>query len=80
MRAQREPGPYGGEVGEPSLTLVTDWYIDDEGWMHLEHTAFDGNGTSATLYRQAEGDDCWEFDFREQAEVAGVVQTYCRAG
>lgn len=78
MREQRSAAPYGGIVGEPSQTLVTDLYVDDEGWTHLEHTSFDGSGTSATLYRPADGDDCWEFDFRADAEVPGVIETYCR--
>ncbi len=78
MRRQGTAAPYGGLVGEPTQTLVTDWYVDDEGWMHLVHTSFDGQGTSAVLYRQAAGDDCWEFDFREDADIPGVVETHCR--
>jgi hypothetical protein len=31
-------------------------------------------------YRQAAGCDCWEFDFRENAEVPGIVEMCCRAG
>lgn len=78
MREQRTASPYGGQVGEPIETLVTNWYVDGDGWMHLEHESFDGNGTSAIVYRQADGDDCWDFDFREDARTADVFETYCR--
>lgn len=79
MREQGVAAPYGGLVGEPSLTRITDWYVDDDGWMHLEHTSFeDGMSLSAVVYRQAAGDDCWEFDFRAVADTPGVVQTHCR--
>ena len=80
MRQQGAAAAYGGFVGEPTQTLVTDWFVDDEGWMHLEHTSFDGQGTSAVLYRQVDGSDCWEFDLRPDAEIPGVVETYCRTG
>jgi len=78
-RDQGSPGIYGGQVGEPIDTLITDFYIDVDGWFHLEHQAFDGAGTSAVIYRQsAEGDDCWDFEFREDVTVAGTLETYCR--
>ncbi len=81
MRRQGSPGPYGGRVGEPSSTLITDWYVDAEGWMHLEHTSFDGRGTSAVIYRALEGEgDCWEFEFREDASEPGTLEVHCRPG
>lgn len=79
MRDQGAAGAYGGVVGEAESTLVTDWYVDEDGWMHLEHDAFAGGGTSAVLYRQAQqGNDCWDFEFRGVASSPGVLETYCR--
>jgi hypothetical protein len=31
-------------------------------------------------YRQAAGCDCWESEFRENAEVPGIVEMCCWAG
>ncbi|NKB65624.1 MAG: YHYH protein [Candidatus Latescibacteria bacterium] len=77
MRPQGADAPYGGQVGEATTTLVTDWFVDEEGWYVLQHQAFTGQGTSAVHYRQTDG-DCWEFDFRAEAQVPGTLQTHCR--
>lgn len=79
FRNQGDPAPYGGRVGEASATLVTDYYVDDEGWHHLEHQSFDGSGTSATLFRASDqGNNCWDFEFRAVSTQSGIVQTHCR--
>jgi len=78
-RDQGSKGPYGGQVGESTETLVTDYYIDSDGWRHMEHVGFSGTGTSAVLVRKsAQSGDCWDFDFREDAATSGVMETYCR--
>jgi hypothetical protein len=78
-REQGNPGLYGGQVGEAIVTLITDFYIAADGWRHLEHQAFTGSGTSAVIYRQSEsGNDCWDFEFREDVKVAGTMESYCR--
>ena len=78
MRAQGLPGAYGGLIGEPQSTTVTAWYVDVDGWMHLEHQSFDGDGVSAVVYRRTAGTDCWDFDFRAESDTVGVLETYCR--
>ena len=79
MREQGVASPYGGLVGEASSTLVTGFSQDPDGWFQLEHEAFHGSGTSGIRYRAAEtGDDCWDFDFRADIDVAGTTATYCR--
>jgi len=79
MRRQREDSPYGGQVGEPISTLVTDFEQDGDGYFTLTHEAFQGDGYSAIRVRaQDDQPGCYEFEFREDAEQAGVFQTHCR--
>ncbi len=80
-RDQGSTSPSGGIVGEAVSTLVTDFYIDDENKYHFEHNSLSGDGTSAVIYHQVEvegSSDCWEFEFREDADTADSVETYCR--
>jgi len=80
-RGQGTANPYGGQFGEPTTTLITDYYVDSSGTYHLEHEAFSGStaDTSATIYYKAEtGDDCWVFEYREDVNTPGVTNTYCR--
>jgi hypothetical protein len=79
MRRQREPSPYGGQVGEAISTLVTDFQKDDAGYFTLTHEAFEGDGYSAIRVRaQAGQPGCYEFEFRADADEAGIFQTHCR--
>ncbi len=81
-RRQGDAAPYGGEFGEPSTTVVTDFYQDEHGHYHLEHQAFDGNGSSAVIYSPTETNsdkrECWNFEYREELSSAGSSQTVCR--
>ena len=78
FRNQGTAQPGGGVIGEASRTLITDFYTDAAGWRHVEYAALNGQGTSAILYRAASGNDCWEFDYRTDRNVKGVLETYCR--
>jgi len=79
FRNQGDSAPYGGRIGEASETLVTDYYVDENGWRHLEHQSFEDSGMSATLFRESDtGSNCWDFEFRANSTQSGTVQTYCR--
>ena len=78
-RDQGSINPLGGAVGEPLTTRVTDFYLDDDGWWHLEYVSQSSSGVSATLFRAAaSGEDCWDFEFRENAATSGPTAEYCR--
>jgi YHYH protein len=79
FRNQGVAQPGGGVAGEASKTLITDFYLDDKGWRHLEYAALSGNGTSAILYKATEkGQDCWDFEYRVEKVTQGVHESYCR--
>jgi len=59
-------------------TLVTDFRQDPDGWYLLEFDALSGGGTGAVRYRNTGGNDCWEFEHRPNAAVAGPRITACR--
>lgn len=78
-RAQGTANSYGGSYGEPTHTLMTDYYTDNEGWTHLEHNSFSGSGTSAVVFRPSDqGNDCWDFQFRKDANIESDIETFCR--
>ncbi|MBC6439178.1 MAG: hypothetical protein GDA49_01920 [Rhodospirillales bacterium] len=79
-RRPRTPSAFGvGELGESLRTLVTDDFIDDEGWYHLVmDNVTGGAGSSAVIYRSAGGRDCWEFQHRLDANVPLATETVCR--
>lgn len=77
-REQGVPDPVGlGYYGEPMQTLVTDFYVDDDGTYHLEHDP--GTGVRAVIYRRSSTTgDCWEFEYRDDVNGPGIVVGYCR--
>ncbi len=77
MRPQGERGAYGGRVGEPSSTEITDFFLGEDGWYQLKHRALSGTGTSAVLFKRT-SDTCYDFEFRENHLEEGVKETYCR--
>ncbi len=79
FRNQGAAQPGGGIAGEASKTLITDFYLDDKGWRHLEYAALSGSGTSAIVYRASpKGNDCWDFEYRLEKFTEGVHESYCR--
>lgn len=78
-REQGTENPYGGEFGEPTTTLVTDFYRDSDGAYHFEHESFTGSGTSAVIYKLLDSEsNCWEFEYRADKDLGGVKETACR--
>jgi len=57
-------------AGEPITVLITDYYEDETGWIHLEYD-FEGESLSL-LYREIE-DGCFEFQFPGHSDI----ETYC---
>ena len=78
MRSQGETAPYGGQVGEPTTTLVTDLSLGDDGWYQLEHQNFSGEGTSGVRFKAGDG-TCYDFEFREDISTTGEFFTHCRS-
>jgi len=79
-RKQRDPSPLGvGEFGEAVTTLITDYYVDGDGWHHLEFDSLSGSGTSAIVYRESQSrSGCWEFEHRLQADTPTDALVACR--
>jgi len=79
-REQGVSTPLGGEYGEPVSTLINSFSLNDDGSYQMEFNAIAGStGISSVIYRKASNsDNCWEFEFREDKDQSGVVQTACR--
>lgn len=58
-------------AGEPIHVLITDFYEDDDGWIHLEYD-YEGS-THAINYREDE-EGCYVFEFEDAAE--SHIETY----
>lgn len=64
------------EAGEPIQVLITDFYEDADGWIHLEYE-YQGS-THSINYRVTE-DECYEFEFVDDVDSGqtGQTETYC---